>query len=299
MKGLDSIRTSRFIGLLLSFFGAVLVIINSILLFVLSYAKVFLLPKANGMIKDGLALYNSFTGRLAVENISGHKELLAQLHGMKDLMPSDGLIGAAEVLVTLLLVLAVVIFFLGIFGLFSPNHFIPMLTKIKCLRWTDENKNETSTKKTNFFSRMTLKQKALFLGVPAGLVSLIFLIALIVHQVSPSAEKMAQDLEIHALEYVRAQKDYFSRNKSIGNASKLNLNDSASTAYFSFVVSSSKFTATSLTDVDKCPAGSRWTISATVDGLFNKDLKLYRKSPSDANCVKLVPDFKKIGSVSK
>lgn len=297
MNGLSPKRTSRIIGLLLGFVGFILLAISSALLFILSYAQTTLLAKANGMIKDGLALYNSFTGRLAVENISGHKELLAQLHTMKELLPSEDLISTGEMAGALLLVVAVAFLVLGAVGIFLPQNFVSGLTKVGLLKWNES--DDSKKDKPGFWSRRTRKQKCLILGIPSGTLLLVVFIVWIVSLVGPSVETASRELEIHALEYLNSQKDYYAKHKVIGNASKLELKDSTSTEYFNFVVSSSKFTATSLMEIEGCPEGSSWTISARQEGLFTKELKLYRKAPADANCEKIMPDFKSLGKRKK
>ena len=75
----------------------------------------------------------------------------------------------------------------------------------------------------------------------------------------------------------------------------LQLPDSASTDYFDYKITATKFVATSKVQLENCPAGTKWSVFSNTKGLFDKELTLYRKPPQDTACVKLLPEFKNLG----
>ena len=71
--------------------------------------------------------------------------------------------------------------------------------------------------------------------------------------------------------------------------------DSLSTGSFEYRISGSRFTAMSKVPFENCPAGTKWSISASTKGIFEKELVLYRSAPKDTSCAKFTPDFKNLG----
>ncbi len=290
--GLTPARTGRFISACFTILGTVFLTIS----IVVNHLLTGLLPLAQGMVKDGLALYDSFTGRLAVSNISGHKELLEQLKVAKGMMPSEGLLSFAHVCVPLLITLAVILLGLAIFGFVKPVLLCSCLTRIKLLKWGGEaSVPGTPSAFLLKLKSVPLKVYAIAGGVFAGIVLVAVVIAVACGPSKKIPAKKIMDLEKRATDYVVAQKTYFNRSKTVGDASALGLDSPMQSDFFDYNVSSSKFTAELRKEVGGCPAGSRWTISAKAEGFFTKELKLYRKAPADTNCVKLVPDFKNVG----
>ena len=108
-------------------------------------------------------------------------------------------------------------------------------------------------------------------------------------------QALTDDLTEQASFYISAQKSYFAKNKAVGGPKALQMPDSLSTDYFTYRVTASRFTATLNKDIKDCPAGSRWTVSASTKGFFTVDLILSRVAPKDTNCTFVAPDFKNIG----
>ena len=89
--------------------------------------------------------------------------------------------------------------------------------------------------------------------------------------------------------------DYHSDLWDFCGPKSLKMPDSLTTDYFTYRVTGSRFTATLNRDIKDCPAGSRWTVSASTKGFFSVDLVLYRAAPKDTNCTVIAPDFKNLG----
>lgn len=294
MNGLTPVRTIR---LLSSCFAVVGVFFLAVAL-VVRYLLSGLVPMAQGMVRDGLSLYNSFSGRLAVANIAGHKELLGQLKEVKGMLPSDGLISFANVCIPLLIVLAVVLLGIAVLGMVKPMILATGLVRIKLLKWTGDGEGENgSFSILETVGQIQLKTLALPAGVLAGVILLVVIIRAISGAFAGTPEEKAMDLEKYAVEYVNAQKSYFNRTKMVGDAAMLEVEIPSQTDYFEYNVTRSQFVAILQEDLGGCPAGSQWTISAKAEGLFSKELKLFRKPPADTNCVKLLPDFRNVGRV--
>jgi hypothetical protein len=109
--------------------------------------------------------------------------------------------------------------------------------------------------------------------------------------VSDSIAEMQQK----AVEYMEAQKAFYAKSKVVGNAAALQVPDSLSTSAFEYKVTGGRFTAVSKVLLENCPAGSKWSVSASTKGFFEKELVLYRSAPKDSACANLTPDFKKLG----
>ena len=110
-----------------------------------------------------------------------------------------------------------------------------------------------------------------------------------------SVDSALEDLKQNTSAYIDAQKAYFGKNKVIGGPKALQLPDSASTDYFDYKITATKFVATSKVQLENCPAGTKWSVFSNTKGLFDKELTLYRKPPQDTACVKLLLEFKNLG----
>jgi hypothetical protein len=94
---------------------------------------------------------------------------------------------------------------------------------------------------------------------------------------------------------MNAQRAFFAKGKVIGNANALQIPDSLSTSTFEYKITGGRFTAVSKVPLENCPAGTKWMVSASTKGIFEKELVLYRSAPKDSACARLTPDFKKLG----
>ena len=294
--GLSTVRTARLISVCLAILGTVLLTITLVVRKVLADV----LPLAQNLLKDATALYDSFTGRLAVNNIPGHKELLEQLTVVKNFMPGDGLVSFAGVCIPLLIFLSVMLLGIAVFGIVKPRLFASCLVQINLLKWTGG--SGTCEESPVLFLRlagMDRRKIAMAGGILAGVAVLVLIIVGVWGPSKVNPAEKVMDLEKYAVNYVMAQKAYFSRNKAVGDAIGIGVDGAVRTDFFDYSVSESQFSAELREELAGCPAGSRWTISAKVEGFFSKELKLYRKAPADTNCVKLLPDFKNVGRKPK
>lgn len=319
MKGFTPIRTVRFIASLIAFFGMILFAFERVLTAVYRIA--------GNAVRTGNGLTDSFMVRFASENFSGVKKLLGILDQVKELLPlaNKGLLVLFIVSVTLMVIAA--------FGLTFPRQFGHVLVAMKFLKWqgglaavasvaSDAPHPVVSGKGVSKkFNRMSKGIKRLWGKTVAWCKKMfatlkklqlkywIFIVAAIVFvlilvfgvrgcstvSVFGGPQAVTDDLTEQALFYIKAQKAYFAKNKAVGGPKSLQLPDSLMTDHFTYRVSGSRFTATLNKDVKDCPAGSKWSVSASTKGFFTVDLVLYRQAPKDTNCTIIAPDFKNIG----
>ena len=267
------------------------------------------------MAKDGVQMglnrySNSFTGRFAAENFSDDKKLLDVLRQAKDLLP------VADEALLVLFILSIVLFIVAAFGLAFPKQFCHMLVATKLLKWQDgiALKDMQLPGATAEGSRISDKLKELcgkiaavakkvqpkywiFIGC-----SLAFVLVLVfgvrgcsTPSVFGGSQAVSEDLTGQTLYYIQAQKSFFAKTNKVGGPKSLQMPDSLVSDYFTYRVTGGKFTATLNKKVKDCPAGSRWSVSASTKGIFTLDLVLYRSAPKDTNCVFISPDFKNLG----
>ena len=303
MKGLTSVRTARLVASLIAIFG----------MFVFAVERV--LTKVCVMAKDGVQMglnrySNSFTGRFAAENFSDDKKLLDVLHQAKDLLP------AADNALLVLFILSIVLFIIAAFGLAFPKQFCHMLVAMKLLKWQDgivmqdmklsETPSEgpsVSDKLKELCGKVAAVAKKvqpkywIFIGC-----SLVFVLVLVfgvrgcsTPGVFGGSQAVSEDLTGQTLYYIQAQKAFFAKTNKVGGPKSLQMPDSLVSDYFTYRVTGGKFTATLNKNIKDCPAGSRWSVSATTKGVFTLDLVLYRAAPKDTNCMFISPDFKNLG----
>ena len=287
MKGLTPVRTARLIASLFALMGMVFLLLERVLSAVLVMA-------ADG-VKLGLARYNNFTGRFASQNFAEDKKLLALLKEVQSIIPS------AETALTVLMVVAIVLFVIAVVGLALPKQFVHVLVALKLLKWESdeavaEEPGESLRDVLARVGNIPLKKIALPCAVVLGVVVAVFAVrscheTVKAASVSDSIEEMQQK----ALQYMDAQKAYFAKNKVVGNANALQMADSLSTGSFEYRISGGRFTAISKVPLENCPAGTKWSVSASTKGFFEKELVLYRSAPKDTSCAKFTPDFKNLG----
>jgi len=303
MKSLTSIRTARLIASLIAILGMFAFAMERVL------TKVCIMAKSG--VQMGLARYtNSFTGRFAAENFSDDKKLLNILRQAKELLP------VANDALLVLFIVSIVLLVIAAFGLFFPRPFCRVLVALRLLKWQDggllkdvsvlggsESSSKFMKKIKAFCGKVwaAAKKVQMKYWIFAG-GALVFILVLIfcvrgcsTGIVLGGSQALTDDLTEQASFYISAQKSYFAKNKVVGGPKALQMPDSLSTDYFTYRVSASRFTATLNKNVKDCPAGSRWTVSASTKGFFTVDLILSRVAPKDTNCTFIAPEFKNIG----
>ena len=311
MKSLTAVRTTRLIASLIAILGMFVFAVER------GLTKVCIMAKSG--VQMGLARYtNSFTGRFAAENFSDDKKLFETLQHVKHLLPT------ADNILLALFIVSIVLFIVAAFGLAFPKQFCRVLVAMKLLKWQDgilptavsfsgsmpgegmkvSKKFKNARRKVAAFCKKlikTLKKVELKYWIFVGC-SLLFVLVLVfgvrgcsTGSVFRGTQAVTDDLTDQALFYINAQKSYFAKNSAVGGPKSLKMPDSLTTDYFTYRVTGSRFTATLNRDIKDCPAGSRWTVSASTKGFFSVDLVLYRAAPKDTNCTVIAPDFKNLG----
>ena len=287
MKGLTPVRTARLIASLFALMGMVFLLLERVLSAVLVMA-------ADG-VKLGLARYNNFTGRFASQNFAEDKKLLALLKEVQSIIPS------AETALTVLMVVAIVLFVIAVVGLALPKQFAHVLVALKLLKWESdevaaEEPGESLRDVLARVGNIPLKKIAVPLGIVLAIVIAFFAVSTCHEKVkSASVADSIEEMQQKALQYMDAQKAYFAKNKVVGNANALQMADSLSTGSFEYRISGGRFMATSKVPLENCPVGTKWSVSASTKGFFEKELVLYRSAPKDTSCAKFTPNFKNLG----
>lgn len=284
--GLKPVRVARTIAVVVALMGMLTLFIQRVL------AAVLVL--ANDAVTLGLARYNNFTGRFAAQNFAEDKRLLHLLKEVQEILPM------ADTALIILLVLSAVFIAIALFGLALPKAFVHVLVALKILKWENGDFEEETPsdprKVLEAIGNVPLKKLAMPVGIILGVVLLGFVLSTCHEKVAAnSMETQLSDMQQKALAYIEAQKRYFAKNKAVGNASALQMADTLSTEAFNMSVTATRFSAVSKIPLGDCPAGSRWQVASSVKGVFSVELSLYRGTPKDTNCVKLTPDFKKLG----
>ncbi len=261
--GLAPVRTARLIASLFALMGMVFLLLERVLSAVLEMAS--------GGVALGLARYNNFTGRFAAQNFS-----------------------------EVLLVIAVLLILVAAAALAFPRQMVHILVATKLLKWQTgteaEPEGASLGEALERLGNVPLKKIALPLACIVAVVVAVFA----VRSCNETAQEndlaaSVRDMQEQSLAYINAQKGYFAKNGTVGNAKALQLVDSVSTDYFDYRITPSRFIAVSKVDISGCPAGSKWSVSASAKGVFTMELALYRSAPKDTNCVKLTPDYKNLG----
>ena len=287
INGLTPVRTARLIACVIALVGMVFLFIER--------ALSAILVMAADAVKLGLARYNNFTGRFASQNFAEDKQLLGLLKEVQQILPS------AETALTVFMAISILFLVVAILGLTFPKQFVHILVALKLLKWetgeaAPEESGESLREVIAKVGNIPLKKIALPCIVVLGGVIAVFAVrscheTVKAASVSDSIEEMQQK----AVEYIEAQKAFYAKSKVVGNAAALQIPDSLSTSAFEYKVTGGRFTATSKVPLENCPAGSKWSVSASTKGFFEKELVLYRSAPKDSACAKITPNFKNLG----
>ena len=287
INGLTPVRTARLIACVIALVGMVFLFIER--------ALSAILVMAADAVKLGLARYNNFTGRFASQNFAEDKQLLGLLKEVQQILPS------AETALTVFMVISILFLVVAILGLTFPKQFVHILVALKLLKWetgeaAPEESGESLREVIAKVGNIPLKKIALPCVVVLGGVIAVFAVrscheTVKASSVSDSIEEMQQK----AVEYIDAQKAFYAKSKVVGNAAALQIPDSLSTSAFDYKVTGGRFTAVSKVPLENCPAGSKWSVSASTKGFFEKELVLYRSAPKDSACAKITPNFKNLG----
>ena len=287
MQGLTPVRTARLLASLLALVGMVFLFIER--------ALSAILVMAADAVKLGLARYNNFTGRFASQNFAEDKQLLGLLKEVQHILP------AAETALTVFMVISILFLVVAILGLTFPKQFVHILVALKLLKWetgeaAPEESGESLREILVKVGNIPLKKIALPVAVVVAVVVAFFAVRSCHETVkAASVSDSIAEMQQKAVEYMEAQKAFYAKSKVVGNAAALQIPDSLSTSAFEYKVTGGRFTAVSKVPLENCPAGSKWSVSASTKGFFEKELVLYRSAPKDSACARLTPDFKKLG----
>lgn len=290
-QGLTPVRTARLIAALIALTGMVFLFLERMLSAVLEMAS--------ESVQLGLSRYDSFTGRMALQNFAEDRQLFKMLQDAQEMLPS------AESALSLFFVIAIVLFAIAVVGLALPKFFVHILVAIKLLKWEsdgyEEEGEETSFREilTNI-GEIPLKK----LAIPVAVI-IVFVGGFTGIRSCQESAKLAsvdsavEDLEQHTLDYIKAQKAYFGRTKTVGGPKTLQLPDTSSTDYFEYKITGARFSAFSRVPIEGCPAGTKWSVYSESKGVFTKELALYRQPPKNPACINITPNFKNIGRPEK
>ena len=289
--GLTSVRTARVISALIALVGMVFLFLERMLSAVLEMAS-------EG-VQLGLTRYDSFTGRMALQNFAEDRQLFKMLQDVQELLPS------AESALTVFMFIAIVLLAIAVVGLALPRFFVHILVTLKLLKWEtdgiEEEGEETSFREilTNI-GEIPLKKLAIPVAVIVVLVGGFAGIRSCQESAKlASVDSAVEDLEQHTLDYIKAQKAYFGRTKTVGGPKALQLPDTSSSDYFEYKVTGARFTAISRVPIEGCPAGTKWSVYSESKGVFSKELALYRQPPKIPACINITPNYKNIGRPEK
>ncbi|SHL21964.1 hypothetical protein SAMN05720470_1066 [Fibrobacter sp. UWOV1] len=291
IQGLTPIRTARVISALIALMGMVFLFLER--------ALAAVLQMASEGVQLGLTRYDSFTGRMALQNFAEDRQLFKMLQDVQGLLPS------AESALTVLLFIAIVLLAIAVVGLALPRFFVHILVTLKLLKWetdgTEEEGEETSFREIIAnIGEIPLKK----LAIPAAAIVVLVGGFAGIRSCQESAklasvDSAVEDLEQHTLDYIKAQKAYFGRTKTVGGPKALQLPDTSSSDYFEYKVTGARFTAISRVPIENCPAGTKWSVYSEAKGVFTKELALYRQPPKVPACISITPNYKNIGRPEK
>jgi hypothetical protein len=289
--GLTPVRTARLIASLIALVGMVFLFLER--------ALAAVLQMASEGVQLGLTRYDSFTGRMALQNFAEDRQLFKMLQDVQGLLPS------AESALTVLLFIAIVLLAIAVVGLALPRFFVHILVTLKLLKWEtdgiEEEGEETSFREIIAnIGEIPLKK----LAIPAAAIVVLVGGFAGIRSCQESAklasvDSAVEDLEQHTLDYIKAQKAYFGRTKTVGGPKALQLPDTSSSDYFEYKVTGARFTAISRVPIENCPAGTKWSVYSEAKGVFTKELALYRQPPKVPACISITPNYKNIGRPEK
>ena len=283
-RGFKEVRTVR------AFAGAILFV--GILL--VTFAKVmgFMQDLGQNAVNLGLARYSNFTGRFAARNFAEDRQLLHFLN-----LLNETLLPVAHVLVPLLLIVGLVVTGIGIFMWLYPQTGSQILIALKWLKLVpdpDVTESEVLAKdKTN------VKSTLIFIGC---LLIAVFFASFVFRSCTNDTgdtPKKVEEISQEASHYIELQKKYFAENNALGSSQMIGYVPSSSD-YFEFKSQGIGFwRAVNKEKWEECPAGNKWRVQMKLEGLFEKNLKIFISSPSDSLCAKLTPDFRKVKHLRK
>ena len=289
--GLTPVRTARLIASLIALVGMVFLFLER--------ALAAVLQMASEGVQLGLTRYDSFTGRMALQNFAEDRQLFKMLQDVQGLLPS------AESALTVLLFIAIVLLAIAVVGLALPRFFVHILVTLKLLKWETDGTEEEG-EKTSFreiienIGEIPLKKLAIPVAAIVVLVGGFAGIRSCQESAKlASVDSAVEDLEQHTLDYIKAQKAYFGRTKTVGGPKALQLPDTSSSDYFEYKVTGARFTAISRVPIENCPAGTKWSVYSEAKGVFTKELALYRQPPKVPACISITPNYKNIGRPEK
>jgi hypothetical protein len=217
----------------------------------------------------------------------------------------QGLLPSAESALTVLLFIAIVLLAIAVVGLALPRFFVHILVTLKLLKWETDGTEEEG-EKTSFreiienIGEIPLKKLAIPVAAIVVLVGGFAGIRSCQESAKlASVDSAVEDLEQHTLDYIKAQKAYFGRTKTVGGPKALQLPDTSSSDYFEYKVTGARFTAISRVPIENCPAGTKWSVYSEAKGVFTKELALYRQPPKVPACISITPNYKNIGRPEK
>ena len=291
IQGLTPVRTARLIASLIALVGMVFLFLER--------ALAAVLQMASEGVQLGLTRYDSFTGRMALQNFAEDRQLFKMLQDVQGLLPS------AESALTVLLFIAIVLLAIAVVGLALPRFFVHILVTLKLLKWETDGTEEEG-EKTSFreiienIGEIPLKKLAIPVAAIVVLVGGFAGIRSCQESAKlASVDSAVEDLEQHTLDYIKAQKAYFGRTKTVGGPKALQLPDTSSSDYFEYKVTGARFTAISRVPIENCPAGTKWSVYSEAKGVFTKELALYRQPPKVPACISITPNYKNIGRPEK
>jgi hypothetical protein len=259
-----------------------------------------ILVMAADVVKLGLTRYDSFTGRMALQNFAEDRQLFKLLKEVQGMIPS------AESALTVFLVIAIILLVIALIGLALPRLLVHVLVALKILKWESDGIEEEGVEETSLREIITkigeipLKK----LAIPFAVVIVFFIGFFGIRSCQESAklasvETAVEELQQHTLDYIKAQKAYFGKTKTVGGPKALQLPDTSSTDYFEYKITGARFTAISRVPIEGCPAGTKWSVYSESKGVFSKELALYRQPPKNPACINITPNFKNIGRPEK
>lgn len=120
MNGFTQIRTCRLVASLIALLGAFCLLVQRI--------AVSVLAMAGEAVQMGFKRYDSFTGRMALNNFEEDRQLFACMKNAEEILSN------AEFWVYALLIVSIVLFAVALFGLIFPKLFGRVLVGLKLLK---------------------------------------------------------------------------------------------------------------------------------------------------------------------
>lgn len=291
MNGLTPIRTARTISVLIAIIGMLILLVSRVLMAVVSMA--------NEAIQLALARYSNFTGRIAARNFAEDRQLLKMLKDVNALMPT------AETALTIMFIVSIVVLIVALFGLAFPKQFLHVLVALKILKWDAIEpmkgllEDEVEVPSTPMSNRSKIILATSVIVVVSVILSIVAMFAYADERKEIDLASAVNNMQEWAGGYIDAQKAYFAKNNAIGGPKALQLPDTASTDFFKYKITASRFVAETKVPMGNCPAGSKWSVNSSTKGFFTVELQLYRAVPKDTACANLTPEFKHIGKHKK